>query len=61
MADDIKAPIVQVNGDGEVTSVILDVPVGADHPLAVSGHVNSGPNSFDHYLEDKAAKPAPKK
>lgn len=54
---------VQFDADGNVVSVILDQPVGADHPLAVNGAVDSGPSTFDHYKEDApapAAAPAKK-
>ncbi|CAB4183061.1 hypothetical protein UFOVP1328_44 [uncultured Caudovirales phage] len=46
---------VQLDADGNVCSVILDTPVSADHPLAVNGAVDSGPNTFDHYKEDAPA------
>jgi len=46
---------VQFDADGNVVSVILDQPVGADHPLAVNGAVDSGPSTFDHYKEDASA------
>ena len=61
---DITPPIVGKDADGQVTSVILDVQVSADSPLAVQ--IPEGVASTENPLavfdtvEAQAAKPAKK-